>query len=367
MERFAFIIHAMDVRSDVAKKYPIAAYFPERVVEEVISHVKPMIMSHLSGIVSITGIEAEGWFIGCPLSPNKLLNSDPEKVVNVLTQCASLAESLGAKIVGLGALTAVAGDAGITLAQRANISVTTGNSYTVATAVEGAVLGASLMGVSIEEAHIAVVGAAGSIGRTCALLLAAKCRKVTLVGRDVTRLEATAEEVRALCADVVISSNVTTALKDADVVITVTSAVDAIIMPADLKAGSVICDVARPRDVSVRVSKERPDVLVIEGGVVQVPGNMVCRKVNKQGQPTGVDFDFGFPKGAAYACMSETMMLALDQSYLPFTLGKTVSVGQAGQMSQLAHKHGFRLSGFRSFERAVTDTLIASVRKAAGR
>ena len=41
------------------------------------------------------------------------------------------AEKLGAKIVGLGAFTAVVGDAGITVARNLNIPVTTGNSYTV--------------------------------------------------------------------------------------------------------------------------------------------------------------------------------------------------------------------------------------------
>jgi fatty aldehyde-generating acyl-ACP reductase len=37
----------------------------------------------------------------------------------------------------LGAFTAVVGDAGITIAKNLNIPVTTGNSYTVATAIEG--------------------------------------------------------------------------------------------------------------------------------------------------------------------------------------------------------------------------------------
>ena len=34
----------------------------------------------------------------------------------------------------------------------------------------------------------------------------------------------------------------------------------------------LVCDVARPRDVSWRVHQERDDVLVIEGGMVEVPG-----------------------------------------------------------------------------------------------
>jgi len=37
------------------------------------------------------------------------------------------------------------------------------------------------------------------------------------------------------------------------------------------------------------------------------------------------------------------------------------------EIQSLAKKHGFRLAGFRSFERAVTTEHIAAIRKAAGR
>jgi hypothetical protein len=86
--------------------------------------------------------------------------------------------------------------------------------------------------------------------------------------------------------------------------------------------------------VSTRVAQERPDVLVIEGGVVEVPGDV------KFG------IDFGFPKGTAYACMCETMMLALEnrpESY---------------------DKHGFKLAGFRSFEKETGEADIARAKAA---
>ncbi|HLK56368.1 MAG TPA: shikimate dehydrogenase, partial [Chthonomonadaceae bacterium] len=148
-------------------------------------------------------------------------------------------------------------------------------------------------------------------------------------------------------------------LRDADIIITVTSAVDAVILPEHIKRGAVVCDVARPRDVSVRVAKERDDVLVIEGGVVAVPGKMHLPRTDRPGQ----EFSFGFPPGTAYACMSETMMLALEGRYESFTLGKEVSVAQVDEMCTLAEKHGFCLAGFRSFEKAVDEATIARIRR----
>jgi predicted amino acid dehydrogenase len=144
-------------------------------------------------------------------------------------------------------------------------------------------------------------------------------------------------------------------------VITVTSAIDAVILPEFIKRGAVVCDVARPRDVSVRVAKERNDVLVIEGGVVSVPGDMRVPLADKPSQ----EFNFGFPPGTAYACMAETMTLALEGRYESFTLGKEVSVAQVDEISALAEKHGFHLAGFRSFEKAVSPEAIDRIRKKA--
>ncbi|MGC4043075.1 MAG: hypothetical protein QM758_04660 [Armatimonas sp.] len=330
--------------------------------------IPPMVASRIVGIKSKTGSEAEGWFIVCPLTPKQLLGLPPEEVYAKLQKCCEIAEGLGAKIIGLGALTSVAGDGGITLASRVNIAVTTGNSYTVATAVQGAKRGAALMDVAIGDANVAVVGAAGSIGHTSALLLAPDAKKITLIGRHTEKLLPVAAEVEERGGTAEICGDVATGLKDADVIVTVTSAADAVILPDMLVRGAVVVDVARPRDVSVRVSKERQDVLVIEGGLIDVPGQMRCPATRRDGTPKDApDFSFGFPPGTAYACMSETMMLALEGRYENFTLGKTVSVEQAEEMLRLANKHGFRLGGFRSFEKAVSDETIEAIRKAAGR
>ena len=369
MERFAFIIHPIDVRKDLSRKFPWAKHPPEPVLEPLLPLFSPQPVAHITGVRSAAGVEAEGWFIVCPLSPRQLVNLPPEKVYAKLQTCCEIAEGLGAKIIGLGAFTSVAGDGGITLAKRTKLAVTTGNSYTVATAVEGAMKGAELMGTPISSAHVAIVGAGGSIGHTSALLLAPHAAKMTLIGRDTSKLEPVAREVTERGGKSVrVTGSVEDGLRDADVIVTVTSAADAIIEPQHLKRGAVVCDVARPRDVSTRVAKERNDVLVIEGGCVAIPGNFTAIKTDKTGvDRPGMPFSFGFPPGTAYACMSETMLLALDGRYESFTLGKTVSVAQAEEMWRLADKHGFKLAGFRSFEEEVTKETIARVRLAAGR
>jgi predicted amino acid dehydrogenase len=356
MHRFAFVIHPVDVKRDAARKYPIAKYLPERLVETLLLRKEPMVVSRITGVRSLTGAETEGWFIGCPLSPRMMLTQPLEVVYDKIVRCGQIAQELGAEIIGLGAFTSVVGDGGITIASRLNIAVTTGNSYTVATAIEAAALGAQQMGVAMEDATVAIVGAAGSIGRTCAEALAPQAKTMLLLGRDAARLTPIAEQLQPLArGEVRVSDDLARDLPSADVIITVTSAVDAVIYPKDLKSGAVVVDVARPRDVSVRVARERDDVLVIEGGLVEVPGAV------------DFGFNFGFPPRMAYACMSETMMLALEGRIESFTLGKEVSLKQVQTTQALARKHGFRLAGFRSFERALTDDEIAAIRARARR
>ncbi len=355
MKRFAFVIHPIDARRDTSRKYPIARYLPERLIEFGLKFTSPAKVSHITGIRAKDGAEAEGWFIACPLTPRQMLSLPLDYVYRRITEACRIGADLGAGIVGLGAFTSVVGDGGVTIAANSPIPVTTGNSYTVATAIEAAVDANEKLGRTLAESSVAVIGATGSIGRTCAMVLGAEAKDIALAGRNTSRLEEVADEVRAAGGQSVSSTtDIKKALECADVVVTVTSAVDAVVHPADLKPGAVVCDVARPRDVSVRVAKERPDVLVIEGGVVRVPGDNV-----------NFNFNFGFEPGTAYACMSETIMLALAGRYESFTLGKTVSVEQVRETQNMANRLGFELAGYRSFERPVTEDTIARVRQAA--
>lgn len=355
MERFAFLIHPISVRKDVARKYPIAKLFPESWVEHAMTWMKPKLVSHITGVRSATGMEAEGWFVGCPLTPRQFLELDPQFTMAKISQAARVAQELGAKIVGLGAYTSIAGDGGFTVDKNVDIAVTTGNSYTCYTAIEGARRGAALMGVEPQQSCVAIVGASGSIGRVCAHLLAEDgVGEMILLGRDAARLQEVAEELPGM-GNVCISTDIDSTLPRADIIVTVTSAVDAVIEPRHLKPGAVVCDVARPRDVSIRVAAERDDVLIVEGGVVAVPGDVEFH------------FNFGFPPKTSYACMAETMILALEGRYESFSLGKELELARVKEIGVLAAKHGFKLAGFRSFEKAVSDEQIARIREKAGR
>ncbi|HKJ27730.1 MAG TPA: hypothetical protein VJ965_08840 [Anaerolineales bacterium] len=351
MDTFAFVIHPIDPKRDVSRKFPfLGKILNEKQINFFSTFFPPVFISQIEGIRSnATGKEVKGWFVACPYTPTRMLELPERTVYRKITQTGRMAEKLGAKILGLGAFTSVVGDAGMTIANNLNVPVTTGDSYTVAIAVRAVEKAAAEMCIPLESASAAVVGATGAIGKVCAMLLSKKVAHLYLVGRDQEKTEQVARTIAAEhpAAQLHPGTNLDV-LKRAKLILTVTSATRTIIQPEHLLPGSVVCDVSRPRDVSVQVSKTRKDILVIDGGVVDVPG------------PVNFNFDFGFPPGKAYACMAETIALALEGRFEDYTVGKNISRQQVQDIDTIATKHGFILSGFRSFEKTITAEHIES-------
>jgi fatty aldehyde-generating acyl-ACP reductase len=360
LDTFAFIIHPIDPKRDVSRKFPfLGRILNEKQIDFFSTFFPPVYISEITGITSpATGKEINGWFLACPYTPRRMMELPEHTVYNKIIQTGRLAEKLGAQILGLGAFTSVIGDAGVTIAKALEVPVTTGDSYTVTVAVEAIREAARLMEIPLETATAAVVGATGTIGQVCAELLADDVERLYLIGRKQEKLE----ELRARLAvrastlrsgsaqaELIVSTTMDV-LNEAQLILTVTSAIHDVIRPEFLQPGSVVCDVARPRDVSAMVAATRNDILVIDGGMVDVPG------------PVDFHFNFGFPPGKAYACMAETIALALEGRFEDYTLGKHLTRERVEEIDAMARKHGFRLSGFRSFEREVTLPQIETVR-----
>ncbi|HET7144117.1 MAG TPA: hypothetical protein VFI68_08875 [Anaerolineales bacterium] len=352
MDSFAFIIHPIDPKRDVSRKFPfLGRVLSERQIDFFSTFFPPVYISEIEGITSQdSGKVIKGWFIACPYTSRRMMELRESTVYRKIIQTGRMAEKLGADILGLGAFTSVVGDAGVTIANALDIPVTTGDSFTVAMAVQAIRDAALVMDIRIEEATVAIVGATGAIGRVCAELLAGEAARTLLVARDEKKLEALRDRLKVKVGSELVISTKMDVLKDAQLILTVTSSIHDVICPEHLQPGSVVCDVARPRDVSAMVAAVRDDILVIDGGMVDVPGAV------------NFHFNFGFPEGKAYACMAETIALALEGRFEDYTVGRDITIERVNDIAAIAERHGFRMSGFRSFEREVTNQQIEAVK-----
>ena len=99
------------------------------------------------------------------------------------------------------------------------------------------------------------------------------------------------------------------AVRDADLVVLLTASADALLGPEHLAPGAVVLDATQPRNTSPGLAAARPDVLVVDGGIVSIPSLRL----------TGGDI--GLPDGRSYACFAETAILALTGHTGHFSLG----------------------------------------------
>jgi fatty aldehyde-generating acyl-ACP reductase len=350
LRTFGFLIHPLSF-DDVLRYEPKAAGKGRPLIKKILEWMPAYKVSHVTGVRSRTGEEIEGYFIAVPLLPEQFLDLPRQEVMGRVIRGTNIAAELGCGIVGLGGFTAVVGDGGPTVAENTPIAVTTGNSYTIAAAIQSLFRGAEEMEIDIPQAHAVVIGATGSIGSACAQILGNKVSRVTLAARNATRLGKLAHAMQPhVTAKLGWTTDIADAVKHADLVLTATAATSSVVMPDDLKSGAVVCEVSLPHDVSRRVATERDDVLVTEGGNILVPGEV------------NFNFDFGLPVHTSLACMAETMILTLENRFVNYSLGRGVNLDKVLEIEKLAAKHGFELAGMRAFDKEVTPAMIARTR-----
>lgn len=361
MKRFCFVIHPLSLE-DVARYEPGAKGKGEPIMRKIMEWMPSYAAVHVTGVRTPDGRETEGWFVAAPLLAEQMVGFPNEEVYRRVLSAIAIGVELGADVAGLGAFTGVVGDAGITINARSPIPVTTGNSLTIAAGVASLFRGAAEMGVDPATSTAVVIGATGSIGSACARIIAPKVGRIILVARNETRLrkfyESVAGELPCACE---YTTDLRAAVRRGRLVLTATSSTQDIVEPEDLLPGAVVCELSLPHDVSRRVAAERPDVLVTEGGNMVVPGNPRFERVREP----GTDFDLNLPPRTALACMSETMILALEERIEPYTLGRGIQLEKVIEMQAMADRCGFKLADMRAFDAAITPEKIAATREAA--
>lgn len=361
MRRFCFVTHPLSLE-DVARYEPGAAGKSAALVRKILEWMPAYAGVHVTGVTTPDGRSTEGWFVMVPLLPEQMLTLPREEVYGRILAAIECGAALGAEVAGLGAFTAIVGDGGVTVAARAPIPVTTGNALTIASGVRALLRGADEMAVERSAATAVVIGATGAIGGACVQLLAPHVRQVICIARNATRLTRFVDGLRTQApCEIVAGDDLGAAVREAQLVLTATSSTQDLIEPGDLRPGAVVCELSLPHDVGRRVARERPDVLVVEGGNLRVPGAMRLDRVREPGRP----FDLGLPAGTALACMSETMVLALEDRCESFTLGRGIELPKVREIDALAARCGFTLAEMRAFDRAITPAEIAATRAAA--
>jgi predicted amino acid dehydrogenase len=349
-----------------------------RLVECVAENFDPFVIGD-AHIISKTGQTAYGEFIIVPRTAEELSQMPYHDAISEIRAAAKIAKERGAKIIGLGAFTSIVTRGGLYLTDDGLPALTTGNSYTAVAARQSIEAALEMTGRDLSSSCAAVVGATGSIGRAISILLSRDVEKLILIGNPARPKESKRRlmqvivdilrsigEMRsqgitppegtlagAACAllpserrdwdgldwirfvtemekYIHYADDVHKSLRDADVVVMTTNAVGDLAGIEDIKDRAVVCDISRPQNLSQAARMNRPDIFVIDGGVIRLPGASM------------LNFDLGIDPRFAYACMAETMILALERRFEDTSLGLDLDMDNVAKMGRLAERHGFR-------------------------
>ncbi len=364
VNRFAFVIHPLSqeyfkVVKPVEMLSRVSPPLLMDSLEKVMAYAPPFVYSKVAGIRSPTGVEAEGWLISVGGTPREIMAHSPEFTYRRLLDASRMAKRLGAQIMGLGAFTKVVGDAGVTVARRATLPITTGNSYSASGALwaaHDAMLRMRLLprprGKQRVKFKAMVVGATGAIGAACARLLVRAAEEVTLVSPETAKLLALKASILKETPDarVVLSARADTHIAAMDMIVTATSGAGKKVLDImQVKPGCVITDVARPLDLPPAEVAKRPDVLVVESGEIRLPGQPTMKNI-------------GLPPGVVYACLAETIVLALEGRFETYTIGRQIEWEKVREIYQLGLKHGMQLAAISGVNGVFSDADIERVR-----
>jgi len=388
--RFAFLIHPLEDEQLLDFDPSLA----ELTTDEIHSLATEMgdlfdpFVAETVCVESKTGQKAYGDFIVVPRTAAGLIQRADSVAPEEVRAAVDLAHERGATLVGLGGYTSIVTRSGLAISD-CNLALTTGNAFTAASGVEALRIALRSRGRRLSQCAAVVMGATGAVGRSSALLLSREVARLLLVGNPrrpesivMDRLRAIA---RSICRHAAVADTdhgtyaegsllawlrsqplpsadapdeafapILTALERAgrlmltrfaegaltfgDAVIVATSSTEKIVAARALKRSAVVCDLSRPANVSEAILTQRPDVMVIDGGLIEVPFELDLRR-------------FGLARRHAYACMAEAMLLALERQTRHFALGPDFGPEAVLHVQRLAARHGFKVARLRSFGR----------------
>ncbi len=346
------MVHARD-HTDVQLKYKFAKCLPRGLIEFWCNHWPPVLVSVIRGLkAKNSGKGINGFIIGLPMTARQMLDNR-ELAQKRVIQAINKAEKLGARIVGLGALTSSVTGGGELIKDKVNIKIISGHAYTAHTVTSYVFKAINEFALDKEKIQIAIVGAAGSIGSTCAYVLSQKgVKKILLMDleRKKDNLRKLILKLKELESRIDVSTSYDVHdIKNADIVIAATNAPETLIRPDDLKPGAIVVDDAQPTDISPEVMRKRKDVMIVDGGVLSAP-----LKIN---------FNFGLAgKNNIFSCLGEVMIMAVNERFFAYKIGE-VEIQTIETISEMGNALDLKIENYQRGGKIYTEQQIGKIKK----
>jgi acetylornithine/succinyldiaminopimelate/putrescine aminotransferase/predicted amino acid dehydrogenase len=323
-------------------------------------------------------------FVGLPFTSKMVrddLSTSRYKILEYQKICNKAIDYLieeGITMIGLGQFTSIILQNGKAI-NNSNITVTTGNSFTVYSALQ--VVNAEINRRKPISRKIAIIGAGGNIASVISALLINKCEYMLLVGSSENSEQKIINHAELLLKEILVellnnksapskltskflnsklllmareNANILNSgslwkhyqiefsnnppikitwdlndLKESDITVVATNQGAPFLESKYFKKNAFICDISVPSNCTDELLMNT-DIRIERGGIVNLPNMEML-------YPKGLPIE----KGQAFACMCETMLLGFEQSEITYSFGELLKF-QVQKIGELGEKHGFR-------------------------
>ena len=356
IHKFGFIVHCRSTKElrlalGFYKQNP-AALLPEKALKQYCLNkgfIKDIFT--FDKVISDKGVVCQGKAFCVFLTPDQFLEHQTYST-ELVVKASKMAEAWGAEMIGLGAICAVVGARGVEVADNCTSAVTTGNSLTVYASVVQFEKIMQRLAVDPLKHKIVIIGFPGSIGLALTKILYQKGHKLVLVSRQKTAfLKKFLESLSAGSGEIEVTQDVESAIQKGRIILTATSS-GQIIDQEMLLPGSVVFDIAQPKDVIYR-RDARKDVLIVDAGLISLP-----RSTKKRYRYSGLG-----PNDIP-SCLGETMTLTLEKRWERFSIGRELDLDKVQEIGRLSEGNGFIFDDFRTFQKPISTENFEATKKA---
>ncbi len=326
------LIDADDLRSVEPGMEAFAIDQRERLLQRMTSFTAPVVMSSVE-VSATTGESVRLYPIMLPFTSRmarRWLEAQDLAWARYLIEGAiGVAAEHGCQLTALGQYTSILTRNGNTISP-SSMGITSGNTYTVALALQAIQQAMDELGLDSADCTLAVLGGAGNIGQICSKLLAPQFQRTLVVSGNRPRSIARAVKLAASLprASLVNIED----CRGVEVMLCAVSSPEPILQTAMLDATRVLCDVSVPSAIHRDVISRLPSVRFVTGGLAQLPG--------------GEDLDiasFPLPPGQTFGCMAEAILLGLARDWTREFTG-VVTQSKIDTLRELATRYGFGLA-----------------------
>jgi len=335
-KRVAWLFHGIDVYDFVAQEPSFDNLSSESLkdyLERFSTFASPVVMSGVD-VRSLTDENVRLYPIMLPVTSSwmkrRIESRRRGQCQQLIEQAVEVARHLGCDVVSLGQYTSIATRNGRGL-NVTDMGLTTGNSFAIALAIQAIDRAMRERGINRSDSVLAIAGAAGNIGSTCAEFLGREFRRTILLGSNKRSSAARLNKLSSRIPNSEISTEITD-IRHAHVVLSAMSTVETPLEPTHFAENTIVCDVSVPSSIHPKTPELRPDIEILKGGIVRLPF----------GEDLEID-GFPLPNGYTFGCMAEGILLGFE-GVRDATFAGSLTADQISRIANIAIRHGFELA-----------------------